>query len=112
MATLTKAKNVLELGSGYGYSAFWFSLAMGSRGKIIMTDGDPANRERAIRYFKKARLQSSFDFRVGDALTVAGSRPRGRSISFSTTLISTSTRTPSTLLPGACGEVACSLPTT
>ena len=29
MATLTKAKNVLELGSGYGYSAFWFHWRWG-----------------------------------------------------------------------------------
>lgn len=70
-AILTDARHILELGSGYGYSAFWFSLAIGSKGRIVMTDGDPANQERAAGYFRKARLRTKFDFRVGDALTMA-----------------------------------------
>lgn len=67
MAIATKARRVLELGSGYGYSAFWFSLAMKSKGHITMTDGDKANKRRAFDYFKRAGLQSQFDFKVGDS---------------------------------------------
>jgi predicted O-methyltransferase YrrM len=76
MATLTKAKRVLELGSGYGYSAFWFALAMGKRGKIILTDKDPANKKRALDFHKRAKLTTEFDFRVGNALDIA-KRMRG-----------------------------------
>jgi len=67
MALATKARRVLELGSGYGYSAFWFSLAMKGKGHITMTDGDKANKRSAIDFFKRAGLQSQFDYRVGDA---------------------------------------------
>jgi predicted O-methyltransferase YrrM len=67
MAILTQARSVFELGSGYGYSAFWFSLAMGKKGKIILTEGDQSNLDRAAAYFNKARLQSKFSFHCGDA---------------------------------------------
>ena len=36
-----------------------------------MTDGDKANKRRAFDYFKRAGLQSQFEFRVGDARRVA-----------------------------------------
>lgn len=71
MATLSKARNVLELGSGYGYSAYWFSQAMGKRGRIVMTDGDKKNKKMAMDYLERAGLKSEFDFRVGNALRIA-----------------------------------------
>jgi predicted O-methyltransferase YrrM len=70
MALLTKARKILELGSGYGYSAFWFSLATRSKGNIVMTDTQRENKRRAFDYFKRAGLQSQFTFLVGDALRV------------------------------------------
>ena len=69
-ATQLKARRILELGSGFGYSAFWFSLAMSSKGHIVMTDGDKNNKRMAFDYFKRAGLQSQFDFKVGNALTI------------------------------------------
>ena len=71
MTILTKAKQILELGSGYGYSAFWFSLAARTKGRITMTDTNRKNKQLAFAYFKEAGLQSQFDFRVGDALKIA-----------------------------------------
>ncbi len=68
MALLTKARKILELGSGYGYSAYWFSLATRSKGNIVMTDTEKENKRRAFDYFKRAGLQSQFTFLVGDAL--------------------------------------------
>ena len=59
---------IFELGSGYGYSAFWFSLALGARAEIHLTDNDEANFERARKYFKQGRLASKFVFHAGDAL--------------------------------------------
>lgn len=70
-ARLIKARRILELGSGFGYSAFWFSLAVGARGEIILTDGNRGNKKRALDYFDRAALRSKFDFRVGDALKLA-----------------------------------------
>lgn len=68
---LTKARNILELGSGYGYSAFWFSLATKRKGHIVLTDTDRENKRLALEYFKEAGLDSQFDFRVGNAVTIA-----------------------------------------
>ena len=45
---LIKARKILELGSGYGYSAFWFSLATKSKGHITMTDTDSNNKKLAL----------------------------------------------------------------
>lgn len=66
----TKARKICELGSGFGYSAHWFSMAIRSRGSILMIDSDKRNKRLAFNYFKKAALQSQFEFRVGDALGI------------------------------------------
>ncbi|MEE9443970.1 MAG: O-methyltransferase [candidate division Zixibacteria bacterium] len=68
MAMVTKAKKILELGSGFGYSAYWFSLGMGGRGHIVMTDADSSNKERAFQYFIRGGLRTSIRFLPGDAL--------------------------------------------
>ena len=38
------ARSVVELGSGFGYSAYWFSRAVGPGGTVVCTDGEPATR--------------------------------------------------------------------
>ncbi len=63
------AKRVFELGSGFGYSAYWFSKAVGPQGKVWCTDGDPENQSLAERYLKKAKLWNRIAFAVGDAVT-------------------------------------------
>jgi len=37
------ATSVFEMGSGYGYSAYWFTHAVGAGGRVICTDSDSAN---------------------------------------------------------------------
>lgn len=71
MAAVTKAREILELGSGFGYSAYWFSRAIGRRGHITMTDSDENNRRRAMNYFEQAGLESRFTFILDDALKAA-----------------------------------------
>jgi len=70
MATVINAKSVFELGSGYGYSAYWFSLAIGAKGKIVLTEGDSGNLISARKYFKRGGLKSAFEFHCGDAREV------------------------------------------
>ena len=70
LTVLTKARKIFELGSGFGYSAYWFSLATRGRGNIVMTDGKKANKRIALDYFKRAGLQSTFEYRIGDALQI------------------------------------------
>jgi predicted O-methyltransferase YrrM len=62
------ARRVMELGSGYGYSAYWFSRAVGPRGEIHCTDADPANADAAERYLTRAGLWAPVTFHLGDAV--------------------------------------------
>lgn len=69
--TLTKATGatrILELGSGFGYSAYWFAKAVGKEGEVICTEGDPNNVEHAKEYLQRAKIKSKIHFLVGDAL--------------------------------------------
>lgn len=75
LARAIGAKNVLELGSGFGYSAMWFALAVGDGGKVVMTEGKAANQARARDYFTRAGLVERVDFNVGDALEIAQKYP-------------------------------------
>jgi caffeoyl-CoA O-methyltransferase len=67
MALAINAKNIFEMGSGYGYSACWFAKGMPQDGKIICTDGSDDNRQKAEDYFKRAGIESKIEFVVGDA---------------------------------------------
>src|SRR6266571_6485229 len=49
------AKRVIELGSGFGYSGYWFSRAVGAGGELHLTDGDPENEKKARDYLERAR---------------------------------------------------------
>ena len=69
MARSIGARRVMELGSGYGYSAYWFARAVGPEGQVVCTDGDPANAENAEGYLRAAGLWDRVRYRVGDALT-------------------------------------------
>lgn len=62
------ARRVFELGSGYGYSAYWFSRAVGLEGELHLTDNDPENELKAFAYLGRANLDRPLRFHVGDAL--------------------------------------------
>ncbi len=63
------ARRVFELGSGYGYSGYWFSRAVGPGGEVHLTDGDPENERKAMDYLARAGLDRPVTFHVGDAVT-------------------------------------------
>lgn len=68
-ALLVEAQRVFELGSGFGYSAFWFARALGPGGSVTLTDADPDNLERARAYLGRAGLLERCRFEpAGDAL--------------------------------------------
>jgi predicted O-methyltransferase YrrM len=62
------ARRVIELGSGYGYSAYWFARAVGPDGEVVCTDSDPENAKLAADYLGRAGLSDRVRYRVGDAL--------------------------------------------
>ena len=69
LARSVGARRVFELGSGFGYSGYWFSRAVGPDGEVHLTDGDPANEAKAADYLGRAGLEGPVRFHVGDAVT-------------------------------------------
>lgn len=69
LARALRAKRVFELGSGYGYSAYWFARAVGESGEVHCTDGDPANEAKAGDYLRRAGLWDRVRYHVGDAVS-------------------------------------------
>jgi len=67
MARSIAAKRIFEMGSGYGYSAYWFSRATGPDGEIHLTDMDPENEKRALDYLSRAGLDGPIDYHVASA---------------------------------------------
>ncbi|OLS24503.1 MAG: putative O-methyltransferase [Candidatus Heimdallarchaeota archaeon LC_3] len=65
---MLKPKRILELGSGYGYSAMWFSSGTPESTQIICTDGSEKNAEKAKYYFMKAEMENRIEFHIGDAV--------------------------------------------
>jgi caffeoyl-CoA O-methyltransferase len=69
------ARRVFELGSGNGYSAYWFGRAVGSSGEVHCTDGDPENEKKAADYLSRAGLWDRVRYHVGDALEMLAATP-------------------------------------
>lgn len=63
------AKRVFELGSGYGYSAYWFARAVGERGEVHCTDGDAKNERKAADYLGRAGVWDRIRYHVADAVS-------------------------------------------
>ncbi len=62
------ARRVVELGSGYGYSSFWFARGVGEHGEVIGIDHDPENARLAEGYLRRAGMWERCATRTGDAL--------------------------------------------
>jgi predicted O-methyltransferase YrrM len=62
------ARRVMELGSGFGYSAYWFARAVGVDGEVHCTDGDPENARKAEGYLQRAGVWGRVTYHVGDAV--------------------------------------------
>jgi len=69
-ALMINARTVFELGSAIGYSTIWWAQAVGENGRVIYTDGDRRNAERARSYFDRAGVASRITIHTGDALEV------------------------------------------
>ena len=68
LALMIGAKTVFEMGSAIGYSTIWWARAVADGGRVIYTDGDPKNAERARGYFERAGVADRITIRTGDAL--------------------------------------------
>ncbi len=67
------AKRVLDLGSGFGYSAVFFAHAGGPEGTVILTESSARRADQAREFLTKAGLIERAEFQVGDALEIGTS---------------------------------------
>lgn len=75
LGRLMGAKRVMELGSGYGYSAFWWAAATPPEAKIYCTEGSSENAKLAQEFLTRAGLWHKVEYLVGDALESFGRVP-------------------------------------
>ena len=68
-ARMVGARRVFEMGSGYGYSAWWFARAVGEDGEVICTDGSQDNARLAEDLLRRAGMWERIEYHVGDAIT-------------------------------------------
>ena len=55
-ALLARARRIFEVGSGFGYSAFWFARALEPGASVTLTDFERENLDRARSWLGKAGL--------------------------------------------------------
>ena len=75
MARSVGARRIFELGSGFGYSAYWWARATGRTGEIHLTDTDPGNEAKALDYLRRAGLDQPVTYHVADALEALSATP-------------------------------------
>jgi caffeoyl-CoA O-methyltransferase len=82
LALTINAQTVFELGSAIGYSTIWWARAVGEKGRVIYTDGDAKNAERARGYFARAGVSNRITLHTGDALEVLSEQKQQYDIIF------------------------------
>ncbi len=75
-------RSIFEMGSGFGYSALWFSLFLGDGGSVTCTDWLEENAEAAREYFTRAGQIQKLRFVCEDALCVLANSDRKFDIIF------------------------------
>lgn len=69
-ARLLKARHVVEVGSGSGYSGLWLLGGMDLRGALTTVEADPDRQALAQRAYAEARLSDRVRSMLGAALVV------------------------------------------
>lgn len=64
------ARRVFEMGSGYGYSAFFFARAVGPGGRVICTEKDAHEHPHFRRFFDGHAFADRIEMHHGDAFEV------------------------------------------
>ncbi|WP_243370201.1 O-methyltransferase [Geotalea sp. SG265] len=65
---LKRPKLVVELGSGFGYSALWIARALEPGARIVLTDYAEKNMDHAREIFSTEGLACTAEFRTGNSL--------------------------------------------
>ena len=70
LVLLVGAKQILELGSGFGYAAYWFARALPGDGRILAIERSADNARLGREWIGRGGLAHKVEFVVGDALQV------------------------------------------
>jgi predicted O-methyltransferase YrrM len=70
LAGAISAKRVIELGSGFGYSAYWFARAVGPDGQVVLTDTSAEQAAEAASFLERGGLLDRVRIEVGDGLEI------------------------------------------
>lgn len=62
---MVKARQVIELGSGFGYSACWFTHGIDPDGLVYRTGGDQENEKKAEEFLCRIGKWSQINYRTG-----------------------------------------------
>lgn len=68
LVKLMDAEKIFEMGSGFGYSAYWMALAMSEEGKIICTETSKTNCELGERFLEEGGVKHKVEYRLGDSM--------------------------------------------
>jgi len=71
LGRLIGARRILEMGAGFGYSAYWVARALPADGRLVAIERSAENVELAREWFDRAGLLAKVEFIIGDALQVA-----------------------------------------
>src|SRR5512136_2345773 len=71
LARACGAHRVLELGSGFGYSAYWFLRAVGQGGHVTLTEGSPERCAEARLFLDRGGFAGRYAIETGNALEIA-----------------------------------------
>ena len=68
LATISKAKRILEIGTLGGYSTIWLARALSDDGIVVTLESEPRHVEAAMENIRRAELACNVDIRLGTAL--------------------------------------------
>jgi caffeoyl-CoA O-methyltransferase len=75
LALTIGAERIFEMGSGFGYSAYWFAKALHNRGTLFFTEFSNDNARLALSFFKRANIDNRIKIQVGDSLSILDRTP-------------------------------------
>lgn len=71
LALSCEARRVIELGSGFGYSAYWFARAVGPGGLVVLTEKSAEKAAEATEFLGRGGFSDRIRVEVGDAFEIA-----------------------------------------
>ncbi len=69
------ARRILELGSGFGYSGYWFAQGMPDDGELILTESSAKQSAQAEAYFRQGGVRCRVQFLVGNGFEILDRLP-------------------------------------